>query len=137
VTGPSTSGFWSLSTNEGFFLHFCETGVLAVPASWKDSVKIGVLAALHQQHSAQGLLGAALPSSSVTAITDNGDKRWLRFPLDQIDRIECRRSRFWRHKIVIYMLNGDKTAFGLFIREDFKLIAGTLHVMYADRVTEH
>jgi hypothetical protein len=131
MTGPAVHGFWSLSTNEGFNLHFCETGVLAIPASWKDSVKLGALAAAGQMHQIAGLLGASPPSETATPITDTGDKTWLRFPLERIHSIVCRRNRFiGRHKVVISMFDGTPTTFGLYVATDFELIADTLRSMY-------
>jgi len=132
MTGPSSSGFWSLSANNGFFLHCCETGLLAIPATVKDSVKLGL------SRYAQGLVGASPPSKTATLITDSGDKAWLRFPLDEIDSIMCRRNKlgFGRHKVMISMVDGKQTVFGLYIRADFGLIADTLRSMYGHRVSE-
>jgi hypothetical protein len=138
LTGPARSGFWSLSTNNGFFLHFCETGLLAIPASVKDSAKLGAIAGAGLGDFAQRLVGASPPSGTRTPITDTGDEAWLRFPLNEIDSIICRRNKlgFGKHKVEISATDGKQSTFGLFIRADFDLIVQTLKSLYGDLVTE-
>jgi hypothetical protein len=134
VTGPSTArSFWSADVNTGFRLSLCLQGIVAIPAGWKTSFAIGVAAQTH----GVGFGGLkAKEQRALVTVTDGGDPRWIRFPLDDLARVTCKRDRFglWRHRILVERRDGTVTRFGVLVRSDFALTCKALAALYGDRV---
>jgi hypothetical protein len=94
-------------------IHLCEEGILAIPEGMKNTIAAGVAGGISAGAGVPmyNPLGKALRRGGTQQITDEGEPKWMRFPLDQIQAIVVRRKMLTGSRLFIELADGTRQKF--------------------------
>lgn len=140
---PSGGKFWSLKFYGLRRLAFCKEGIVAIPANLMDSLVLGAAAGMGAAgraalgvatRAASAKLGAGGHDHAAQTLHDDGNEKWFRYELDEIDRIETHTSQLGAHYIIVEPSSGKPMTYGVQIRSDWDTYERMLRRLYRDKV---
>jgi hypothetical protein len=119
-------------------IHLCEEGILATPEGMKNNIAAGVAGGVAGGAGVmvQNPLLKALARGGPQQITDEGEPKWMRFPLDQIRAVIVRKKLLTGSRLFIELVDGTRQKFAtdnIGATHQARYVMGTV---YKDRYLE-
>jgi hypothetical protein len=137
LSGPvqPSAGFFSLWPYMLHRLAFCDEGLIAIPSKFSDSLILGAAAGTGKRtvmRKANDMLGAKGKTQQAEILNDDGNPKWHRYPVGEIEEIVAQSSTLGRHQIIIEPKSGKRMSYGVMIRDDWDTYCRLLKKLYKD-----